>query len=351
MIGKKKITIYDVANQAGVSRQTVSRVLNNRPDVARETRERIQDVIQRLGHQPSQIARSLSQGTSCTLGVVGYGIEYYGPSRTLSVIEKQANEHGYSLTLSLTHEPEDIDIAAFLNTLVSQHVDGIIWAVPQIGDNRDKLLDAITNITTPVVCANMLPHPAYSLVDSNNYNGGIFATQHLIERGYQRIGIITGPSNWIASSQRYEGWKAAHHAANIRVNENLIVEGDWSAASGYEGSMLLLASNPDIDAIFACNDQMALGALRAASKLGRKVPEDLALVGYDNIPESEYFSSPLTTVRQNFSEQGKRIVEEIERRIRERREGIEDIPTTEFMNPELIIRESSGATPEYKIGL
>jgi LacI family transcriptional regulator len=113
----------------------------------------------------------------------------------------------------------------------------------------------------------------------------------------------------------------------------------------------LLASNPDIDAIFACNDQMALGGLRAASKLGRKVPEDLALVGYDNIPESEYFSSPLTTVRQNFSEQGKRIVEEIERRIRERREGIEDIPTTEFMNPELIIRESSGATPEYKIGL
>jgi DNA-binding LacI/PurR family transcriptional regulator len=105
---KKNITIYDVARESGVSRQTVSRVINNRPDVARETRKRVLEVIERLEYQPSQLARSLSQGTSCTLGVVGYGIEYYGPSRTLSVIEKQANEHGYSLTLSLTHEPENI---------------------------------------------------------------------------------------------------------------------------------------------------------------------------------------------------------------------------------------------------
>jgi LacI family transcriptional regulator len=338
---RKKVTIYDVANEAGVSRQTVSRVLNNRPDVARETRERVLGVIQRLGYRPSQLARSLSQGTSCTLGVVGYGIEYYGPSRTLSVIEKQANDHGYSLTLTLTHEPEDIDVISILNDLIAQHVDGIIWAVPQIGDIQERFLDSISNIATPIVCSNMLPHTKYSLVDSDNFEGGLLATRHLIERGNQRIGIITGPSNWLASKQRFEGWKAALNEISIPVDEKLIVEGDWSAASGYFGLSQLVEINPNIDAVFVFNDQMALGVLRAATTVGKRVPEDLALVGYDSIPESEYFSSSLTTVRQNFSEQGRIMVEEIERRIRRRQNGEADNPKTEFMKPELIIRDSS----------
>lgn len=342
MIGKKKLTIYDVAKEAGVSRQTISRVLNNRPDVARETRERVQEIIQRLGYQPSQLARSLSQGTSCTLGIVGYGIEYYGPSRTLSVVEREANEHGYSLTLSLTHEPEEVDISGLLNNLVSQHVDGIIWAVPQIGDNREQLLSAIANIYVPVVCANMLPHPSFSLVDSNNLDGGKMATEHLIQQGRQKIGIITGPMAWIASAQRYKSWQTTLKSANLSCEKGLVYEGDWTAASGYWGLLQLLRDNLDMDAVFACNDQMALGVLKAASELGKKVPDDIALVGYDNIPESEYFSSPLTTIRQNFSGQGKKIVEEIERRIRERKEGKEDIAKAEIMNPELIVRESSG---------
>ena len=341
MQNKKKITIYDVANEAGVSRQTVSRVLNSRPDVARETRKRVQEVIQRLGYQPSQLARSLSQGTSCTLGIVGYGIEYYGPSRTLSVIEQQANEHGYSLSLSLTHEPEDIDIARIFNSLISQHVDGIIFTVPQIGVNHQRLIDTLANISTPLVCTNMMPHASYSLVDSDNFEGGVLATKHLIEQGNQRIGIITGPSNWMASKQRFEGWKAAHNAAGLQIDENLVVEGDWTSASGYQGMQHLIEKSPEIDAVFACNDQMALGVLRAASQTHHKIPDDIALVGYDNIPESEYFPSPLTTIRQNFSEQGKIIVEELERRIRERGEDMEDIPKTVFLTPELIIREST----------
>ena len=338
---KKNITIYDVARESSVSRQTVSRVINNRPDVARETRKRVLEVIERLEYQPSQLARSLSQGTSCTLGVVGYGIEYYGPSRTLSVIEKQANEHGYSLTLSLTHEPENININAFLNTLVSQHVDGIIWAVPQVGDNHEKFVNAINNLTIPVVCANMLPHETYSLIDTNNFDGGHMATQHLLEQGNRNIGIITGPMNWIASSQRYQGWKDALRFNDSIDDKDLIYEGDWSAASGYLGLLTLYEKNPDMDAVFACNDQMALGLLKATTELGVAVPDDLAVVGYDNIPESEFFSPPLTTVRQNFSKQGEEIVDEIERRIRERQEGKEDVPRSEFMKPKLIVRESS----------
>jgi LacI family transcriptional regulator len=339
---RRKLTIYDVANEAGVSRQTVSRVLNNRPDVARETRERVQNIIGKLGYQPSQLARSLSQGISCTLGVVGYGIEYFGPSRTLSVVESHAAQHGYSLTLILTHEPEEANISEILNNLRSQHVDGIIWAVPQIGNNRERLLEAIENISIPVVCANMLPHSSFSLVDSNNLEGGKLATQHLIDQGYQKIGIITGPLNWIASTQRYQSWLATLDSSQQAGDESLVFVGDWSAASGYQGLFQLFKNNPDMDAVFACNDQMALGVLKAASELGKKVPEDLAIVGYDNIPESEYFSSPLTTVRQNFTGQGRKIVEEIERRIRDRKEGNEDTPKAEVMKPELIIRGSTG---------
>jgi LacI family transcriptional regulator len=341
MVGKKKITIYDVANQAGVSRQTVSRVMNNRPDVAPETRERVLDVVQKLGYQPSQLARGLSQGTSCTLGVVGYGIYYYGPSRTLSVVENQANQHGYSLALSLAHKLESIDFAKILGDLLSQHVDGIIWAVPQFGDNRDRFLSVIERVTVPVVCANMQPHNAFSLIDSDNFGGGVLATKHLIDQGHRKVGIITGPSDWLVSKQRFGGWMAAYDDAQIPFDENLVFEGDWSAASGYHGLFHLLETNSNMDALFACNDQMALGVLRAASKVGINIPKDLALVGYDNIPEAEYFCSPLTTIRQNFSEQGRIMVDEIERRIRTRQDGNADIPKTEFLEPELVVRESS----------
>ena len=341
MAMQQKITIYDVAREAGVSRQTVSRVLNNRPDVARETRQRVQNVIQELEYQPSQLARSLSQGTSCVLGIVGYGIEYYGPSRTLSVVESDANEHGYSITLSLTHDPETIDVKKFLNNLLSQHVDGIIWAVPQIEDNRELFLETIKNISTPIVCANMLPHPSFSLIDSDNYEGSVLATQHLIDQDNTKIGIITGPFSWLAATQRYKGWQETLRKAGLFCEEKLFYEGDWSASSGYQGLLHLIENNPEMDAIYACNDQMALGVLKAADELGKRIPEDLSVVGYDNIPESEYFSSPLTTVRQNFSGQGKKIVDEIERRIREGREGKRDNPKTEIMKPKLIVRESS----------
>jgi LacI family transcriptional regulator len=224
---------------------------------------------------------------------------------------------------------------------MSQHVDGIIWAVPQIGDNHNKFLDAITNLTVPVVCANMLPHESYSLIDTNNYEGGTTATQHLIEQGNRKIGIITGPLNWIASSQRYQGWKDALGFNDSFDGKNLIYEGDWSAASGYHGLLFLYEKNPDLDAVFACNDQMALGLLKATTELGIAVPKDLSVVGYDNIPESEFFCPSLTTVRQNFTKQGEEIVDEIERRIRERQEGKEDVPRSEFMKPKLIVRESS----------
>jgi DNA-binding LacI/PurR family transcriptional regulator len=341
MIKKNRLTIIEVAKIAGVSRQTVSRVLNNRPDVAPETRQRVLDVVQELGYQPSQIARSLSQGESRTLGVVAYAIFYYGPSRTLSVVENQANHLGYSLALSLTHDLADIDVLKVLGELNAQHVDGIIWAVPQYGDVREQFIKAIENFSIPIVCANMEPYDSYSLVDSDNFEGGKLATQHLIDQGFTEIGIITGPMGWLVSRQRYEGYKAAKAIADLSHNDELVVQGDWTPRSGYEGMVRLLERNSKLEAVFACNDQMALGVLRAAALAGKRIPEDIALVGYDNIPEAEFFCTPLTTVRQNFGEQGKIMADEFERRIRNRRNNISDIPRSEFLLPELLVRESS----------
>lgn len=341
MSKKKRISIIEVAEAAGVSRQTVSRVLNNRPDVAPVTRTRVKDVIQTLSYKPSALARTLSQGTSCTLGVIGYGLEFYGNSRVLSVIESQANNRGYSLALNLIHEPELNDVDHFIGELIAQHVVGIIWAVPHIGKNRDWLLSTIDRITTPIICVSMEPHPDLSVVEVDNFAGGRLATRHLISQGFQKIGVITGPSNWWASRQRLEGWKAAMKEARLVASMDWVIEGDWTAKSGYLGAAQLLKQTPQIEAIFAFNDPMALGVQKSAIHLGLELPGDLALVGYDNIPESEFYPTSLTTVRQGFTELGIMAMEEMERRIQEEQKETTSTPKNILIPPELIIRASS----------
>jgi DNA-binding LacI/PurR family transcriptional regulator len=338
---KRRITIFEVAEHAGVSRQTVSRVLNDRPDVAPETRQRVKEIIQELGYQPSALARGLSQGTSTSIGVIGYGLEFYGNSRVLSEIETQANYRGYTLALSLMHEPGQNQVDRFLRELDSRHVAGIIWAVPHIGNNRSWLINSLDRISVPIVCVSMEPHPDLSVVEIDNFIGGKTATAHLLENGYQKIGIITGPSTWWAAQQRLEGWKAALIAAGLEINPTHIYEGDWSARSGFHCGKKLLEEHPDIEAIFAGNDQMALGIQKAAINLGLDIPGDLALVGYDNIPESEFFPTALTTIRQGFTDLGRKAIEELERRIKESYEHEEDSPRSQLILPHLIIRQSS----------
>lgn len=341
MTEKKRVTIHQVARESGVSRQTVSRVINNRPDVAPGTRERVQTVIKQLGYKPSAVARSLSQGKSCTIGVVGYGLEFYGISRVVTEIEAQANYNGYSLALSLIHEPEQNDVGSLLGELVARHMDGIIWAVPHIGDNRNWLIKALETISVPIVCVSMEPHPALTVVEVDNFIGGKLVTEHLIEQGCRKIGVIKGPSNWWASRRRVDGWRAAMVDAGIEFNPEWIFEGNWSAESGYRCAEKLLHEFPDIEAIFACNDQMALGVQKAASILGFRIPEDVALVGYDNIPESEFYRVSLTTIRQGFTKLGKAAMRELDRKIK----GEENSETTTseaiLIEPELIIRKSS----------
>ncbi len=342
MMTKKRATIKQVAREAGVSTQTVSRVINDRPDVAPGTREHVQQVISRLGYQPSAIARSLIRQRSHTLGLVIGGLDYYGPSRTLVGIEQQANELGYSLHLSLLHQPDTDQVETVLTSLLYRQVDGIIWAVSEIGTNRAWLLRKIPHLPVPIILLTMEPRPGLFVVTVDNRMGGRLATEHLLAQGYRRIGLITGPLNWWEARQRRLGWQEALLDQGFTPDESRCVEGNWTAASGEAGLHRLLEQEPRLDALFVSNDQMALGALTAIHQMGRRVPEDLALVGYDNIPEAAYFWPPLTTIRQKLIQLGRTVVNELSQRIEARQRGEETpSPRTIWLQPELVVRASS----------
>lgn len=342
MSPKKPVTIRQVAEIANVSTQTVSRVINDRPDVSPETRQRVKEVINLLGYQPNALARSLIRQRSHTLGVVVTKLDYYGPSRTLMGIEREIRAVGYSLLLDLLHRPEIENVEALLNRLLSNRVEGIIWAVPEIGNNRNWLEKKIPHLLTPIIFLSMQPRPGLSVVSIDNRYGGKLATEHLLAQGYRRIGVITGPMDWWEARERLLGWQDALVAAGLAPQAHQIVAGDWSAASGAQGLSNLLEHFPEIDAVFVCNDQMALGALQIAPKFGRQVPETLALVGFDDTPEAAYYRPPLTTIRQQLGELGATAVREMGRLIEASRQNVPETPPRAILlQPELVVRESS----------
>jgi LacI family transcriptional regulator len=339
---RRQVTISQVAKEAGVSSQTVSRVINNRQEITPETRQHVQNVIKRLGYQPNAIARSLSQRRSHTLGVVTSGLEYYGPSHILVGVEQGANQEGLSILLNLLHQPESENIGPIVNSLISRQVEGIIWAVPEIGNNRSWFREVLPQLGIPVIFLSTQPRDDLHVVEMDNRNGGYMATQHLLERGYRRIGLIAGPLTWWAASERRRGWQDALTAAGVPFDDSQIVEGNWSAESGEQGLHKLVRKFPDVQAVFACNDQMALGSMRAAQSLGKRIPEDLAVVGFDDTPESAFYFPSLTTIRQDLYELGHVAVRTFVQ-IREAEQRSEHTTPTQtlLLQPQLIIREST----------
>jgi LacI family transcriptional regulator len=338
----RPITISQVAVEAGVSSQTVSRVVNNRGEISPETRQRVKEVIQRMGYHPNVIARSLSQQRSHTLGVVASGIEFYGPSRSLLGIEQAANNLGYSILLSLVHQPKDGSFEKVYHNLISRQVEGIIWQVPEIGDNRAWLRQEAQQPTTPVIFMDMQPDMKLNTVSVDNFTGGLLATQHLVSQGYQKIGLITGPLNWRSALERMRGWQEALLRAGFPNDDRWMVEGDWSARSGEQGCIKLFESFPEMEAVFVSNDQMAFGVYQAACRLGKRIPEDLAIVGFDDIPESAYFCPPLTTVAQDLFELGKLAVQAFINIYETAQTGVlNPQPQTFVVQPNLVVRASS----------
>lgn len=338
---KDRITIKDVARAAGVSTQTVSRVLNNRSDVSAETRTRVQEVIASLGYSPNVFARNLSRGRSNIIGVIGYGLVYFGSSSVLTGIERKINELGFSLTLSLIDRFDPARVENILYDLLSRRVEGIIWAVPAIIQNFDWLAEKFSKIQTPVVYINKGPTDSDFVSALDNRLGGRLATEYLMEQGYRRIGIITGPSDWWEAKERLAGWREVVTAAGYLNVDNLIVEGDWSPPSGDVGLHALFDQAPEIDAVFISNDQMALGALQAARRLGLKIPEDLGIVGFDDIPEAAYFYPSLTTIRQDAIQLGATAVDQISAMIQAQQAGEALDPDISWSRPRLIVRKSA----------
>ncbi len=342
---RKRLTIREVAARAGVSIQTVSRVLNNRPDVAPETLERVRAVIKETGYAPNMFARGLTQGRSHVLGVVAYGLDYFGPSRVVGAIERQAAEMGYGISLNLILEPETDDVESVLHSLRSRQVDGVIWAVPEVGNNRAWSRAKGAEFPVPVMLVGgMFGKTQLPSVAIDNTAIGRLATEHLISGGVRHLGLVTGPLTWWESQQRLAGWRQTIEAAGREVEDSLIVEGDWTVSSGEQSLYRLLEACPDIDAVFASNDQMALGVLHAAHRIGRRVPDDLSVVGVDNIAEASHFWPPLTTVHQPLADAGVIAVKAIDQlitRSRQTRRSLEPLPQMTVLRPELIVRESS----------
>jgi DNA-binding LacI/PurR family transcriptional regulator len=338
--GSKRTTIKDVAKAAGVSTQTVSRVMNNTSYVAAETRRRVEEVVEQLGYRPSTLARSLIQQRSYTLGVVTFGLKYIGPSRTLNGIADQADELGYMLLMKKMDNFNPARLDEVIDSLLARQVDGIIWDVPENDQNREWA-QGIDNLPVPIVFMSMEPKPGYSVVSIDSFLGAQMATQHLLDQGCHHIGHISGSLDWWEARLRLQGWRDTLEKAGEQVTEQQWEQGNYSSASGAVAAEKLFARYPEMDGIFAANDQMALSVLREACRRGIKVPDQLAVVGFDGIPEAAFFYPSLSTISQDPQQLGGQAVQSVVEMIRARQENKPIEAQFILIPPTLVVRESS----------
>jgi LacI family transcriptional regulator len=260
----------------------------------------------------------------------------------LNGIAAQAESLGYTLLLKELSDFRANDIRPLLNTLLARQVEGIIWAVPEVGDNRAWIEPQLPGLVVPAIFLTMEAESGISIASIDNYLGGRMATEHLIQQGCSHIAHISGPLDWWEARQRKMGWSDALKSAGLPISENQHAIGNWSASSGAEGISRLLETYPEMDAVFVANDQMALGALQVAYQKGIQIPKNLAMVGFDGIPETAYYCPPLSTVYQDMSALGSIAVRELVNAIEANHlEHAVFEPEQITLQPELVIRESS----------
>lgn len=337
----KPPVMADVARLAGVSHQTVSRVINGQTNLRPATREKVEQAIRQLGYRPNTAARALVTRRSATIGVIGSKSGYWGPSTVHRTIQAAGRDAGYfvsSVNLqSLTRE----ELADAIDHLRSQAVEGIVLI-----SANDEALDvarAQEDVGLPVVVIEGDPARTRWTVGVDQVAGAELGTRHLVELGHTDIVHLAGPLEWTEARARLQGWQQAMYAAGLRPDRH--VAGDWSAASGFEAGQEI-AAREDVTAVFCGNDQMALGLMRALWEAGRAVPtgpRGVSVVGFDDIPEAAYLIPPLTTVRQDFQAVGRRAIEIL-------RAAIDRVPAPQgLIRPELVVRASSAApTPAVR---
>jgi DNA-binding LacI/PurR family transcriptional regulator len=333
----KAVVMADVARLAGVSQQTVSRVINDSPKLRPETRRRVQEAIDQLGYRPNTSARALVLGRTEVIGLINTGLTYFGPTSIQRSIEEAAGTSGLFVSSVTLPSPSRASFEAAVEHLLRQPVEGIIIIAGQ-----DNALDIARsrNITVPIVLVEGDLTRAEWTVGVNQIAGARLATRHLIDLGHREIAHLAGPQDWSEARARLEGWRTEMATAGLRPPQPII--GDWSSEFGYSiGSDV--AADRNITAVFTANDQIAIGLLCALYQADRRVPDDISIVGFDNQPETAYVLPPLTTVTQDFPEVGRRAVEAVISAI-----SGSPAPAHDLIAPQLVIRSSTSSPRRHR---
>ncbi|TDN91437.1 LacI family DNA-binding transcriptional regulator [Microbacterium sp. BK668] len=322
----RRVSMADVAEAAGVSGQTVSRVVNDSPRVDPATRARVEAAMARLGYRPHRAARALRTGRTQTVGLVASTLATVGNSRMLQAVADAAAARGYALVV-VTLGAADPDIASAFERLHDQGVDGAIV----LNEATDLVRDAATPADFALVVVDSAADDRFGVVVTDHVGGAHAATAHLLGLGHATVHHVAGPEGSFAAAERERGWREALAAAGAEASAPL--RGDWSAASGHAAGLALPA---DATAVFAANDQMALGLLRALADEGRAAPS-VSVVGFDDVADAADYRPPLTTVRQDFDRLGERAIELLIGRI----DGARDDAAYEAVGAQLVVREST----------
>lgn len=323
----------DVARVAGVSAQTVSRALAGHPNVQEQTRAKVLAAVDQLGYRKNNAARTLSSGRSRTIGVVTVQTSFYSRTAVTFGIERAARDAGYSVRTATTVSLDATAIESALSRLADDGVDGVVLAVPLI--HVTKKIEQLTR-AVPTITIDGSRTRSTGVVAVDQAYAARVATQHLLDLGHQTVWHVAGPSEWLDASSRSQGWRATLHAAGRTPPPEL--KGDWSPASGYQNG-LILGRIPEVTAVFIASDEMAFGVIRALHELGRRVPEEVSVVGVDDIALAEYCSPSLTTVAQPFTEIGALAVARLLRYIADPGASLE--PAS--VEPTLIVRASTAS--------
>ncbi len=334
----RRPTQEDVARLAGVSRATVSYIINNRTDgnvrISEETRCRVLEAIEELGYRPNVLARSLRQGQTHTIGMIVPDNTNPFFAEVARGVEDTSFEQGYSVILCNSDGDLDKELL-YTNVLAEKRVDGILFVAAGMSTER---ICALQERRMPVVVVDRdIPGVAVDSVMTANERGGWLAARHLVELGHRRIGCIAGPSDVTPSAERVTGYRQALREAGLPVDEALVTKGDFQYESGYRAARQLLLIEEPPTAIFACNDLMAIGAISAAVELGRQVPADLSVVGFDDVPLASFANPALTTVIQPKYEIG--VVAAT--MLLQRMQDPDRPPHRKMLDSELVVRQST----------
>ncbi|MBV8378590.1 MAG: substrate-binding domain-containing protein [Verrucomicrobia bacterium] len=330
---KKNVTIHDVAALTGVSYQTVSRVINGMPDVSATTRARIQQVLAEVGFRPNLTARQLASKRSTTVGLVTFATSFYGPSQIMVHSEQASKELSLTFMFSGIVEPRTRDIRRAVDELCAHQVCGILIHLPWEVDLRD-LQDVCRNVPMVAVDSDFGFKCPSVFIDQEL--GSRKATRRLLQLGHKKIAHLRGPVFWRAGRLRDVGWQKELKAARLPLGP--VADGDWTAESGFKAAQELISNHwGKFTAVVVANDQMALGAIRAFEESSIHIPEQISLVGFDDIPEAGLFRPPLSTIKQDFASLGRLSIQCLTAQVEPGRANV----SNHMIQPSFVERESA----------